>query len=918
MHEGALTFLFSDIEGSTGLWEKHPDAMRTALRSHDALMREIIGSANGHVFKTVGDGFYAVFTRGADAVAAAVRAQSAIAAEPWPRDTPIKVRIALHTGVVEERDGDYFGQPVNRLARLLSTGHGGQTLVSQSVAEISRDSLPHAASLHDLGVHRLKDLAHPEHVFELRHAGLLQEFPPIKSLSTHPNNLPLQLTSFIGRAHQIREISELVRLNRLATLTGSGGNGKTRLALQVAAESLSRFPDGAWMVELGSIADAAIVPHAIAAALRVTERPGEAITQSVAESVGDKSLLILLDNCEHVLDACAFAAETLLRRCTNARILATSREPLGIGGEQQYRVPPLTRPDPAMRATADIVARSESVQLFIERASMVRPGFVITDHNARPLASICNKLDGIPLAIELAAARVGLLSVEEIDGLLDQRFDLLTSGPRTALPRQRTLRALIDWSYDLLTGAEQQLLRMLGVFSGSFAMDAVQVTCRGFVSQIDAIELLGSLANKSLVVLHEETEGRSRYRLLDTLRSYANEKLALSGDKEQLCERHRDYYLALAEDVASKLAGTAQAQWLARVEEDYDNYRSALDWCGIGPAVEPGLRLCAALHRFWVIRGHFSEGRAACRRMLAKSGADHRIRERADALHAAGVLAYYQSDYVAARSDFEESLSIRREIGDRIGVVKSLNSLGNVAIEQGDYDRARVMHEQSLAHAQELGDEANIANSLVNLGIVAEKQGDYAGATRMFESCLDIRSRLRDRWGMAVALNNLANVTYAQGNYAESRKLHEENLAIRRELKDRRGIALALGNLAELACVEGNAETARALGAQSIAIACELGDMRQAAHTLAVLGTVEAAFGNILGAARLWGAAEKLRESIGFSMPVSLSDDSEVAKARAAFGNDPDFDAAWQLGRALSLEHAVAMASAGMSTGPLP
>lgn len=910
---GAVTFLFTDIEGSTALWDAHPHKMRAALRSHDALMREIIGNANGHVFKTVGDGFYAAFECETDAVAAAMRAQCAVAAEQWPQETPIKVRMALHTGVVEARDGDYFGQPLNRLARLLSTGHGGQTLLSQAVVEVTREKLPQGASLRDLGLHRLKDLARPERVFELRHPDLRADFPPIKSLSTHANNLPLQLTTFVGRARQISEIDALLGMNRLVTLTGAGGSGKTRLALQVAAESLSRFPNGAWMVELASLADAALVPQAIAAVLRVTEQPGKAITQAVADHLRNKSLLILLDNCEHVLEACATEVETLLRQCPDLRVLATSRETFGIAGEQQYRVPSLPRPDP-MTSRALETYECESVQLFVERATLVRPDFELTDHNARSVASICNKLDGIPLAIELAAARVSSLSVEEIDIRLDRRLALLTSASRTALPRHRTLRALIDWSYDLLTSAEQRLLRALAAFSGGFTLEAAQSTCSDSVGETDIVDLLTSLSNKSLVV-YEETDGRSRYRLLDTLRAYAQEKMVLGGEKDALQDRHRDYYLAVAENAASKLTGTEQVQWLARLEEDHDNYRSAVEWCVAELAVEPGLRLCAALQRFWVIRGYFSEGRASCHRMLTMPGAERRTKERANALHTAGALAYYQGDYVAARREFEESLSIRRYMGDQTGVTASLNSLGNVSIEQGDYHRARVSHEASLATARELGDQASIANSLLNLGVVADKQNDSAAARKMFEDCLGIRRRLNDRWGIAVALNNLANVAFAQGDHAATRALHEESLTIRRELQDRRGIALALGNLAELAFAEGDPATARTLGAESLAIGCELGDARQIAHTMANLGAVQAALGYILRAARVWGATEQMRESIGSRSPSIDSGDVQVANARAALADDAAFYDAWRQGRELTLEQAVALASAEAADG---
>ena len=889
---GTVTFLFTDIEGSTVMWEAHPRVMRTSLERHDALLRAIITGAGGYVFKTVGDAFCAAFARAADAVGAALQAQAAIAAEPWPGETPIKVRMAVHTGAVDSRDGDYFGPPVNRVARLLSAGHGGQTLLSQAAWEGSRDGLPQDASLRDLGLHRLKDLARPEHVFELSHPRLRSDFPAIRSLSTHPNNLPQQLTTFIGRAREVSEVTALLAGNRLLTLTGAGGSGKTRLGVQVAAESLAQFPDGVWLTELAPITEPDLVAQAMAAALGVKEQRGRPLAQTLADSLKDKRALILLDNCEHVLNASAAIADALLRECAGVRILATSREPLGIAGEQTYRVP--------------ILQAFESVQLFADRAALARPNFALTDRNASAVAAICSKLDGVPLAIELAAARVSSLSVEEIHDRLDRRFGLLTRGSRTALPRHQTLRALIDWSYDLLGQAERALLRSLAVFSGGWTLEAAEATCAGGTVAGDVVDLLTSLSNKSLTVW-DQGDGRSRYRLLDTLRQYAGEKLTESGDEQRIRDRHRDYHLALAERSLPKLTGTEQAEWLRRLEDEHDNFRSALEWCVAG-STEEGFRLCAALLRFWVVRGHFSEGRAWCERLLHKPGSQRRTKGRAKALHTAGALAYYQGDYLHARTALEEGLSILQEIDDRTGVAAALNALGNVAIEQGDYALARTRHEASLAKSREVGEPGDIANSLVNLGVVAEKQGDQPAARTLYEEALAIRRRVGDRWGIAVALNNLANVAFEQGNYAATRSLLEEGLAIRRELGDRRGIALSLGNLAELANTQGDAVSARAWAVESLAIGRELGDGRQICHALDRLGEVHAALGSVLIAARVWGAAQRLREAMG-SADESVEHDPRAIAARARLADDAAFDAAWQDGRGLTLEQAAALAT---------
>jgi len=449
---GTVTFLFTDIEGSTKLWEAQPQQMQAVLARHDALLHEMIEHANGYVFKTIGDAFCAAFSTPTDAVIAALATQLALTVESWPEHTPIKVRIALHTGAVTSRDGDYFGQPLNRVARLLATGHGGQVLLSTATQELVRDSLPIGATLHPLGEHRLKDLGRPESIFQLCHPSLPSEFAPLKSLDNPAlrHNLPQQVTSFVGREEPLTVVKGLLEKTKLLTLTGSGGCGKTRLALQVAAEMLDGEGDGAWLVELASLADPNLVPATIAGVLNIKEEPGKPIQQSLVEHLKSKRLLLMLDNCEHLLNACAKLIDTLIHQCPQVLVLATSREALGIAGETTYRVPSLSLPDPTKVQTVESFTHFEAVRLFVERACQVQTDFTVSNANAPALASICHRLDGIPLAIELAAARVRILSVEEINSKLDQRFRLLTGGSRTALPRQQTLRSLIDWSYDLL------------------------------------------------------------------------------------------------------------------------------------------------------------------------------------------------------------------------------------------------------------------------------------------------------------------------------------------------------------------------------------------------------------------------------------------------------------------------------------
>ncbi len=537
---GTVTFLFTDIEGSTKLWDAYPEAMRAALERHDLLLREAVADAGGFVFKTVGDAFCAAFAVAPHALMAALSAQKALIREGWPEQTPLRVRIALHTGVAQERDSDYFGPPLNRVARLLSAGHGGQTLLSASTYELVRDALPVGASLHDLGAHRLKDLERPEHVYQLVYPGFPDTFAPLKTLDTTPNNLPQQLTSFIGRETSIADATALLSKTRLLMLTGAGGSGKTRLSLQIAADVSDAYPDGAWFVELAPLSDPALVVQTVAQVLGIKEQAGQTIGQTVAEQLKEKKMLLLLDNCEHLLSACAQFVAALLRACPTVTILATSREPLGVGGEITFRVPSLSLPTVAQAtlATVDSLSQFEAVRLFIERAQSVKPDFTVTNQSAPALAQLCYRLDGIPLAIELAAARARSLAVEQINDRLDIRFRILTGGDKAALPRQQTLRALIDWSYDLLTDTEKIFFTRLCVFSGGWTLHAAEVVC-GYepVEDWEVLDLLTSLVDKSLVVaeagegIHAETGHReTRYRLLETLRQYGMEMLE-AGEK---------------------------------------------------------------------------------------------------------------------------------------------------------------------------------------------------------------------------------------------------------------------------------------------------------------------------------------------------------------------------------------------------
>ncbi len=636
---GTVTFLFTDIEGSTRLWEEHPEAMRQALLQHDDLLRACIESHGGRVFKTMGDAFCAVFAnpRGAiETILASQQRLPALGLQVGDELQPLRVRMALHTGVAEERDGDYFGPPLNRIARLLAIGRGGQVLLTAATRELLAGNLPRGATLQERGSHRLRDLSQPEQVYQLLHPSLRAVFPPLRSLSTHPNNLPHQLTSFIGREKEIEQLDALLGRSRLVTLTGSGGCGKTRLALHVAAELLEAYPDGVWLVELAALSDPALVPQSVASVFGLKEEPGRPILQTLGDYLRSRRLLLALDNCEHLRSACAELAGSLLRQCSQVRILASSREGLGIAGEQIYRVPSLSLPDPHGSESVESLLASEAARLFLDRALLQRADFTLTGKSAGALAQICCRLDGIPLAIELAAARVRSLSVGEIRAGLDDRFRLLTGGSRTALPRQRTLRSLLDWSSDLLTGAEQALLQRVSVFASGWTLAAAEEVCsdcglriadcglgdgtpepghsaiRPPASRVPAqsaieewkiLDLLTSLCDKSLVVA-EQRQGATRYRLLETVRQYARDRLLEGGDGATWRERHLAHYLALAEEFEPQLRGPEQTEWLERQEAEHDNERAALQ-LGLESedGADAGLRLAGALAWFGLIRG---------------------------------------------------------------------------------------------------------------------------------------------------------------------------------------------------------------------------------------------------------------------------------------------------------------------------
>jgi predicted ATPase/class 3 adenylate cyclase/tetratricopeptide (TPR) repeat protein len=945
---GTVTFLFTDIEGSTRHWEEHPQEMRRALARHDATLRGVIERHGGRVFKTMGDAFYAAFPAAHAAVEAALAAQQSLLSRgpTGPSGLPLRVRIALHTGEAELQDGNYFGATVTRGSRLLAAAHGEQVVLSGATQELLQDRLPEGASLKSLGPHRLGDLQRPEHVYQLLHPALPASFPPLRTASTVPHNLPQHVTTFVGREREAAEVRELLGTHRLVTITGVGGTGKTRLALRVAEELLEGQPDGAWLVELGALTERALVVAAVARALEVAEEPAKPLLQTLVERLKPKRLLLVLDNCEHLLDVCAELADTLVRGCPEVRVLATSREALKVRGERVFPLPSLSLPGIAAPVAAGDVMRSEAVSLFVDRAGAASPAFHLTDQNATAVVQICQRLDGIPLAIELAAARVRALPVQKIAERLDDRFRLLTHGSPSALPRQQTLRALIDWSYDLLSEQARMLLRRLSVFSGGCALDAVEAVCVGEgLDTVEVPDVLSSLIDKSLVLCEQEG-GQARYRMLGTVRQYARERLVLE-EAAVVQDRHLEFFLGLAERAEPEVRGPDPVTWLDLLSSEHDNMRAALDWsrsgvqqsAGGGPQSpmgdqqsggdnglshpspltphhslltpqqrrEAGLRIARALWRFWSIRGHYAEGRERLRQALAAApDAPGALRSRA--LNAAGLMASQQGDYGEARRLFQESLEIGQAVGDPRLMSPPVGNLGTIAQDEGDYVAARSFYEKSLAIDRMTGERRPISNSLTLLGNLFYAQHAYTEARACYEESLALRRELGDRWGIAGSLNSLGNVLAGQGDAAAARSHFEESLALYRQLGDSRGACSPLVGLAGVARREGRLADSRRHYEESLETAREQGLKPVIVNCLAGIAALVAAE-NPRRSARLAGAVRGLQEAVGAAL-APLDEEGfagAVESARSKLGAEV-FEAEYRQGLRFAAEEAVAFA----------
>jgi predicted ATPase/class 3 adenylate cyclase/DNA-binding CsgD family transcriptional regulator len=869
---GTVTFLLTDIEGSSRMWEQDPNAAAAAVGRHDELLGAAITHHGGMrpVDQGEGDSMLAVFARAADAVAAALQAQRAIAAERWPTAEPLRVRMAIHTGDAQFRDdGNYAGPALNRCARLRDLGHGGQILLSRATHDLVCDHLPEGAAVRDLGSYQLRDLDRPEHVFQLCHAELSPRFPPLRSSAGGRTNLPHQLTTFVGRERELAALAQLVPASRLVTLTGAGGCGKTRLAVEVAAGLLDEFADGVWWVDLAALSDPDLLPGAVASAMGIPETSGAPLMDVLAGVLAGRRTLVVLDNCEHLVDACAALCQSLLEAGPRLVVLATSREPLGLEGETTWRVPSLTVAEETAPTTSLIDC--EAARLFVDRAIHARPTFRLSDEGARTLVRICRRLDGIPLAIELAAARTRVLTLEQIAAGLDDRFRLLVSGRRTALSRQRTLEASVDWSYGLLEDDQRTLFRRLSVFAGTFDLEAAEAVGAGDRLEPHRVfDLLLQLVDRSLVQPHEDG---GRYRLLETIRQYGWQKALDAGDVEVLRDRHLAHYAALAQRAGPLLEVGGTVAWLERLDAELDNLRAAMDWASTGGSAAAGLRLAAGCAIYWEARAHFAEARARMTELLERCDPDPHLRAEVlvalelmalDGSDVDGVVSYSEqavelaraagsstlqaraltyrggmmalADPAAAIAPLSEGLERAREAGDVHCANWAGQFLGAAHQQLGDMATARRVLDNTVAATRAEGDLYNLSGALYWRGLCHLATGRLADAERDFRGGCELASMLQDFTGRLFWV--MVGLTVGLGGrHDEARAVIDDTVSVARETKNDFTLACGLTALAFLERATGDVDATAAAAEEATDLWRAMG-LRGwlAPHALALLG----------------------------------------------------------------------------------
>jgi predicted ATPase/class 3 adenylate cyclase len=927
--------MFTDIEGSTRLLnELGPDRYGTALEDHRGIVRKAVARHEGHEVDTQGDSFLIAFRRATDAVQAAEEVQRALASRSWPDDKPIRLRMGIHTAEVSDASEGYVGMGVHRGARIAAVGHGGQVLVSQATADLLSDEA--GLALRDLGLHRLKDLSEPQRIFQLRIEGLPESFPPLRTSPMRPTNLIAQLTSFIGRERELAQLTELVQSHRLVTLIGVGGTGKTRLMVEAATGFMDRFADGVWLCELAPIGDPELVPAQVARGLGVSEEPGRKPLDTLLDYLGAKSLLVLLDNCEHVISAAAQLSDQILRATPLTAVLASSREALGLDGEFVFQVPSLGLPEAATGPAADEepaggngptdeawmgdVGDSESVRLFTERATAVSPTFTLTPSNAAIVMDICRRLDGIPLAIELAAARVNVLSVEEIDAGLGDRFRLLTSGRRGALPRQQTLQALIDWSWDLLSEEDRRLLARLSVFASSWTLEGATAVVSGAdaapPNRMATLDGLASLVGRSLVVaeLGEET----RYRMLETIRQYARQRLLERAETDTLRKAHLAYFVDLAVQAERPLLGPDMVYWLGRLDPEIDELRAALDW-GLDADPERALRLTVALTQYWRARAFGSEAVDTVIRAAAvadslppppANGVGDRTILVARVLAAAAIAESMYGSSARAPAYAERAVALARQTDDLEANADALSAEAMAAVFSGHLERAIELSDTVVDLAQRRGDGWTAAMVEAGAALTELGRGDLVAAERRQLRAKEAAERSGNPFAIAFATLNHGRIAGWAGHLEEARRSFDQAEAKYHEINDRRFELVARSDRGHAMRRGGALDEAEAVYGETIRAWQRVGSRGAIANQLESFGFLAMARGDVPRAARLLGAAEALRELVGSSMLYieRVEYDRHLGQLRESL--DPaTLESEWAAGRSMSMDEAIAFAT---------
>ena len=791
---GSVTFLFTDIEGSTKLAQKNNDAYLAALDKHHEVLYEVIDSNNGFVFKIIGDSFCCAFNNSTDAVNAAIKSQIKLKSIDW-KDTEIKVRMGIHSGEAEFINKDYSGYvTLSRSQRIMSVAYGEQILITQEVFDALKENHETEFSFKDFGERKLKDIIKPEHIYQIVSDGLRTDFPPLKSLDARQNNLPTSVSQFVGRRKEIDEIKQLFTKIRLLSLTGAGGTGKTRLAIQLASELIDEFENGIWIIEFSPVTDPDLVVKEISTVLNLKEDPTIDGLQALRDFLKNKSTLLIFDNCEHLLNRCAQVSETLLSYCTKLKIISTSRESFNIQGETLYRIPPLSMPENIKKESFESLIEYESVKLFLDRAVSVNPKFTLTKENIYAVAELCKKLDGIPLAIELASKRVNVLPVEKILERLDDRFKLLNSGNSTALPRQKTLRALIDWSYDMLNPSEQILLQRLSIFMGGWTLETSEEICSDeTIDQYEILDLMESLLNKSLIYFNE-VGGKGRFGILESIKYYALEKLSDTINNHQ---KHLTYFLNFSSYSNQKKKGTGQLEWLNAMSTELDNIRGNTHWA-LNNNPEDAVRIVINTYDFWNHKGYLQEGFDTSMKVLNSVDITNK-KLKADLLSRLAIFCYEQGKFTELENFSNEALNLYREENDEEGILNTLNTLGQKSFIELDLNNAVKLYEEALALSDSTDSKVGKATTLYNLSFPVGNLGDFQRSISLQEESLKLSREIKNEHLTAQVLLSLSvALTRRTGDIKKAAVYSEESLLISRRIDDQYLISVNLVHLADL------------------------------------------------------------------------------------------------------------------------